>query len=528
MGAYLNPGNENFRRTLASGMYVDKTGMISVMNEFIDRGNNYICVSRPRRFGKTIAQNMLCAYYSKWCDSKELFAPYKIATDPDFTDPEGRRNRMNVIKLDMNSEYQAARSKEQLIFRVEEKIKREMRQEFPNVEITEEDSLAEAIRAVYSVTNETFIILIDEYDVLVREQVSEDLFEKYLSFLNGLFKSATLRPAISLAYITGILPVVRDRIQSRLNNFKEYTILDARELAEYIGFTDEEVQSLCVEYGVDYSECKSWYDGYRQHGREIYNPESVISAIQDKKFKSYWSMTSTYQVIAERLRENFKGTRDAVIRMMAGESVYVSVESFMNTLTDFATMDDVLTYLIHIGYLAYDDEEETCRIPNREIWQEWEFAVRVVDEYEETDRIISESRQLLSATIDGDEEAVARALDASHIHVTSNRSYNNEDALQSAIYLAYLYAINKYTIIREAAAGKGFADVVFIPLKPADPAMVIELKRNDCAESALDQIRDKQYFECLSHYRGNLLFVGINYDEKEKTHDCRIERFVKE
>ncbi|MBQ9632170.1 MAG: AAA family ATPase, partial [Lachnospiraceae bacterium] len=176
MGVYLNPGNENFRRTLASGKYVDKTGMISVMNEFIDRGNNYVCVSRPRRFGKTVAQNMLCAYYSKGCDSKELFAPYKIASDPDFTDPEGRRNHMNVIKLDMNSEYQAARSKEQLIFRVEEKIKREMRQEFPNVEITEEDSLAEAIRAVYSVTNETFIILIDEYDVLVREQVSEDLF----------------------------------------------------------------------------------------------------------------------------------------------------------------------------------------------------------------------------------------------------------------------------------------------------------------------------------------------------------------
>ena len=261
---------------------------------------------------------------------------------------------------------------------------------------------------------------------------------------------------------------------------------------------------------------------------EIYNPQSVISAIEDHKFKNYWSMTSTYKVIAERLKENFKGTRDAVIRMMAGESVYVSVESFMNTLTDFATMDDVFTYLIHIGYLAYDDEEETCRIPNREIWQEWEFAVRVVDEYEETDRIISESRQLLSATIDGDEEAVARALDASHIHVTSNRSYNNEDALQSAIYLAYLYATNKYTIIREATAGKGFTDVVFIPLKPADPAMVIELKRNDCAESALDQITDKRYFECLSHYRGNLLFVGINYDEKEKTHTCRIERLVKE
>ena len=321
--------------------------------------------------------------------------------------------------------------------------------------------------------------------------------------------------------------MVRDRIQSKLNNFREYTILDARDLAEYVGFTDDEVHTLCDEHGLDYAECRSWYDGYRQHGLEIYNPESVVMAVEDRKFKSYWSQTSTYQVIAERLRENFKGTRDAVIRMMAGESVDVRVTSYMNTLTDFATRDDIFTYLLHIGYLAYDEENGTCRIPNREIWQEWEFAAAVVDEYEETDNIIRASKELLQATIDGDEEAVARALDESHIHVTGNRSYNNEDALQSAIYLAYLYAINKYTIIREATSGRGFADVVFTPIKQTDPALIIELKRNSSTESALDQIKEKRYFDCLSHYEGNLLFVGINYDEKDKTHTCRIERYVK-
>ena len=524
MGIYFNPGNENFKRILAAPIYVDKTMMINEMNHFIDEGNIYICVSRPRRFGKTIAQNMLSAYYSKGCDSKEMFAPLKIGASEDFGN---NLNTLNVIKIDLNSEYQNTNDKERLIPILSNKIKKEMRTEYPLVDIADEYSLAESILEVYSATGDTFVILIDEYDVLVREQADKELFEAYLSFLNGLFKSDTVRQAISLAYITGILPVVRDRVQSKLNNFEEYTIIDSENLAEFVGFTDDEVMALCDEYAMDYNEVKSWYDGYRQHDCEIYNPQSVVKALSKKKCKSYWSMTSTYQVIADRLRDNFKGTKDDVIRMMAGESVDVQVASYMNTLTDFATKDDIFTYLIHIGYLAYNEKDETCRIPNREIWKEWEFAIAVVDEYEETDRIVKASKELLSATIEGDEQSVSRALDESHIHVTSNRSYNNEDALQSAIYLAYLYAINKYTIIREATSGKGFADVVYLPLKPSDPALVIELKRNGCAESAIDQVKQKKYFDSLSHYKGNLIFVGINYDEKEKTHTCKIEKFVK-
>ena len=524
MGIYLNPGYENFRRTLAAPLYVDKTMMIKELNSFIDQGNNYVCVSRPRRFGKTIAGEMLSAYYTKGADSHILFDGLDIAKKDGY---EENLNKYNVIKLDINSEYQNSTDRENLIANITDKIKGEMSSQFSGMGISEEDSLAEAMLKIYNSTGETFVIIMDEYDALVREKVSEGLFERYLSFLNGLFKSATIRQTISLAYLTGILPVVRDRIQSKLNNFEEYTILDARELAEYVGFTESEVKSLCAEYGMDFKECRSWYDGYRQRGYEIYNPQSVVKAMTTKKYKSYWSMTSTYRVIVDRLQENFAGTRDDVIRMLSGESVDVRVTTYMNTMTDFATKDDVFTYLIHIGYLAYDEDEETCRIPNREIWQEWESAVAVLDEYEQTDKIVRASKELLRSTIEGDEKAVACALDISHIHVTSNRSYNNEDALQSAIYLAYLYAINKYSIIREVTSGKGFADVIFIPLKKEDPALVIELKKNSCTESALCQIKEKKYFDCLSHYEGNLIFVGINYDEKEKTHTCAIERFEK-
>ena len=213
--------------------------------------------------------------------------------------------------------------------------------------------------------------------------------------------------------------------------------------------------------------------------------------------------------------------------MLAGENVEVNVTRYMNTMDSFFTRSDVFTYLIHLGYLAYNREDGTCRIPNKEVRQEWFNAIETEQEYAVTNKIIQASKELLAETLAGNEDACANALNISHIHVTSNRSYNNEDALQSAIYLAYIYALNRYTVIKEMTTGKGFADVVFIPFFEGDPAMIIELKTNSSAESALDQIERKQYFDSLAHYHGDLRFVGISYDEKEKTHSCRIRRFVK-
>lgn len=531
MGIYLNPGNENFREAANAEIYVDKTMMIEAVNNMMKKGNKYICISRPRRFGKTITGEMLCAYYSRGCDSGELFAPYKIASSPSY---EEMRNKYNVIRIDMNSEYQNAGNKEQFLKELTREIISEFRTAWPGVSFNKDDSLARSILRVYAATGETFVILMDEYDVLVREQASQALFEEYLSFLNGLFKSSTVRPAVSLAYLTGILPVVRDKIQSRLNNFREYTILDAGPLAEFIGFTGEEVKALCDTHEINFEECRRWYDGYSQHGYEIYNPESVVVCIEQKEFGSYWGKTSSYEVISDRIRMNFAGTKDAVIRMLAGEEVDVNVTRYLNTMTSFRTKDDLFTYLIHLGYLAYrrvTGNEGTCRIPNWEVRQEWFNAIEEEEEYAITSQIISDSKELLKKTLEGDEQAVAKALDVSHIHVTSNRSYNNEDALQSAIYLAYIYALNRYTIVREMTAGKGFADVVFLPVQKTDTAMIIELKKNGNdggAAGALDQIRRKQYFDSLTHYQGNLLFVGIDYDEKEKTHTCRMERFYKD
>lgn len=525
MGIYLNPDNVNFEEDTRARIYVDKTMMIREINRFMDEGNKYICVSRPRRFGKTMAGNMLAAYYSKGCDSHELFSKFKIAKDPSFAE---KLNKYNVIQIDVNGVYQITENKDRFLKELTKAVKKEIQKEFSQMAFEEDDSLAECILKVYTETGETFIFIMDEYDILARERVDQSLLDEYLSFLNGLFKSNVVRPAISLAYLTGILPVVRDKIQSKLNNFREYTILDARELAEYIGFTGDEVKELCLDKGIDFEECRRWYDGYRQHGFEIYNPKALVEALETGQFSSYWNMTSSYEAVAERIRQNFAGTRDAVIRMISGEEVEVNAATYLNTMDSFVVKDDIFTYLIHLGYLAYNMERKTCRIPNKEIQQEW-FAVAATNpDYAVTDGIIKSSRELLEETIKGNEDAVAKALDVSHIHVTSNRSYNNEEALQSAIYLSYIYALNEYDCFKELTTGKGFADVVYVPVHQDKPALIIELKHNKTAESAIDQIKEKKYFDSLSRYSGDMLFVGINYDEDEKTHECRIERFEKE
>ena len=548
MGIYLNPDNDAFRNFVATNDYVDKTLLIEKLNLLLNNpARDFVCVSRPRRFGKSLAENMISAYYSKGADSKELFAPFKISKKKTFAT---YLNKFNVIKIDlyaMFSDWQAhfseeastknsfsesfeaseKKKQEPFILSISRLICSEFREQFSDIKFPKSGSLASFIQQVYAQKKETFIIIIDEYDVMVRAQVSDEEFELYLAFLNSLFKNETLRPAISLAYITGILPVVREKIQSKLNTFHEYTMLDAENLDEFVGFTTPEVKKLCKKYKCSFDDCKSWYDGYHLGEHEIYNPQAVFNAVTSGKFKSYWSATSSYKVVAEKLRMNFDGTKDAVIKMLGGGRVPVDVVGYRNYMTTFYNKDDVFTYLIHLGYLAYDEEEQECYIPNREIFLEWQRAIKDEADYAETNKIITASRELLEDTFAGNEKAVAEALDKSHIHVTSNMSYNNEKSLQSAIYLAYIYAINHYLITKEMPAGKGYADIVYVPLRKDKPAMIIELKRNSCPETALNQIRLKQYFDSLENWQGEILFVGINYDEETKLHECKIERFLK-
>ncbi len=523
MGIFLNPSNKLLLRDYNSEIFVDKSLLIQELNKLIGTNNNFLCVSRPRRFGKSMAGNMLAAYYSKGCNSKNIFSELKISDVEEWTT---YLNAFNVIQLDLNGFYHSLNNPDELVPEITKAIVSEIKEEFPHIELDEKDSLANAILKVYNKTGESFVLLFDEYDVLVREKVKSSIFESYLDFLSSLFKNNNLKSAISLAYLTGILPIVRDKIQSKMNEFDEYSMTNARALAPFAGFTEEEVCSLCNKHGLDFEECKRWYDGYKL-GRElhIYSPQSVVTAIRDHEFDDYWTQTGSYEALKDYILMNFEGIKDDVITMIAGGKIDVNIHSYLNTLTDFNSKDDVFTYLIHLGYLAYDRSIKQCYIPNAEVRTQWIFSIKTSPDYKKVMELVNDSKNLLQRTLEGDSEYIAQSLTNAHFRATNPLTYNNEASFQSAIGLAYFYATAQYTIIKELPTGKGYADIAFIPFVPNIPALIVELKNNKTALGAINQIKEKKYDEALSHYRGNMLFVGINYDESSKQHDCKIEKF---
>ena len=520
MGIYLNPGFDNLMTDRRGDNYIDKSMLIKELNGFIGKSDPLICVSRPRRFGKTMAANMICAYYTKGCDSHEAFRGLKIADDPSF---EEHLNRYNVIKFDCGGMYNGKGKNSTVVDYLTERIVSELRQNFKEVNIPADYSLANAMQMIYAHTGIKFVIVIDEYDYVVRAGDKKEL-DGLISLYYDLFKNNDNREMIALAYMTGILPIIRDSFQSKLNNFKEFTMVNARRLAPFIGFTREETEYLAAKNGMDMAELERWYDGYCINGIELYSPKSVIEAVENRKCDDYWTQTGAFDAVSNYVDLNLEGLRDDVVLMLGGQHIPVTVSRYKTTMNDFGRKDDVFTYLIHLGYLAYDEKTRTCRIPNLEIIQEWGWLIGSCGRYRNVYRIVETSGKLYEATVSLDAQAVAEGLSKSHELMTSNMSYNNEQSLQSAIMLAYFYAYSYYTIIPECPAGKGYADVIMIPAVPGKPALVIELKRDKTAEEAMEQIKSRSYPSALEKYRGNTILVAVNYDSKTKIHTALLER----
>lgn len=296
MGTYVNPSLEKLSKAKKKQYYVDKSMIISKLNELVESENRFICVSRPRRFGKTMAANMIAAYYSKGCDSHEIFSDLEISKDPSFDE---YINKYTVIKIDMNNAMNMKKNRSISEY-IDDKVIPELRIAFPNIVIPKECILPEAIQIIYAQTGEKFVFLIDEYDVIIRDNLNQKELEDYLSLLVSLFKGSEVNVAIALAYLTGIMQIIKEKTQSKLNNFTEYTMLDADILAPYMGFTEDEVKKLCNKANMDFDELKRWYDGYKLNGLEIYSPKSVITAIEKKCCKDYWSITGTYILVVSQ------------------------------------------------------------------------------------------------------------------------------------------------------------------------------------------------------------------------------------
>ena len=524
MGLYINIGNAGFQ-SARNGEYVDKSGMISIINATLNTERRFSCITRARRFGKSMAAKMLCAYYDQSCDSRSLFSDLEIARDPSF---EKHLNKYPVIYLDLTAFV--TRFTDNIVKQLDAELRKDLHAAYPQVLPNEGDDLMGYLIRVYQATGQQFIFIIDEWDAICREfPTGTTAMDDYVKWLRRLFKDVQASYIFAAVYMTGILPVKKYKTESALNNFAEYSMVEPRRLAQYFGFTKDEVRALATKYGMDFDELEKWYDGY-QIGDELsmFNPNSVMQALNAGRCRSFWASTGAFDAVAHYIQMNFEGLKDDIIRMLAGERVKVNPTKFQNDMSIIHTKDDVLTVLIHLGYLSYNWRRDECYLPNREVAGEMLNAVEANDWKPLVDAI-EQSHQLLEATLQGDADAVARGVEAALDEHTSILSYNNENSLACVLSIAYYYAKNDYIVHRELATGKGFADLVFIPRKNVTtPAIVVELKFNQPVQTAIDQIHQRNYPAKLREYTGELLLVGISYDRETKQHSCQIERWEKE
>ena len=525
MGLYFSPGNKGFESVL-NGIYVDKTEMIEIINRSLDTSDKLTCISRPRRFGKTYTAKMLSAYYDMSCDSKVLFDGLKISGSDTYL---AHLNQYYVVSIDITGFISAKKDSDNIVDLIRESVVSELRASFPDIT---GNSLEELLVNISESSGRKFFFIIDEWDALFREyQDDEEIHEEYINFLRAIFKNGNVTDrSIVGAFMTGILPIKKYGHQSAISDFREYTMIQPSLFSEFVGFTKKDIDYLAQHYSLNRASVKKWYDGYSfPKVGEIYNPNSVCQAARTGVYDTYWSKTETFEALLQYINMDIEGLQADIIQMLGGNDMPVDTSTFQNDMTSVHGKDDILSLLIHLGYLAYDNESQKARIPNEEIRREFVSTIRV-GSHETTNRIIRNSDQLLADTIDGNEEAVARAIEEAHDAGTLGVSplfYNDEQALRSVVKVAYISAVNDYIKVEELPSGRGYADLVYIPKNGAAlPVLVIELKKNDSAEGAIGQIKDKKYFKVFEGIKGDVILCGINYDAKTKKHECKIERIT--
>jgi len=556
MGTYLNPGSQAFEEAVGSEIYVDKTGMVGRLNALVNTKQKYVSVSRPRRFGKTMAADMLCAYYGRTAGGRALFEGTKLATEGPVATPRGKLawdaylGEFDVVRLAMTDFAGSGGSVRDMLDYLTDEVAGELMDAYPDVRYGSRISLRTVMSKAYAATGRQFVVVIDEWDAVFRERQGDDAGQReFLDFLRDWLKD---KPYVALAYMTGILPIKKYGRHSALNMFTEHSMMFPRRLAPYTGFTEDEVRELCDRYGRDFAAMRDWYDGYEvtdvvppdpghaglAAGRppeaarySLYSPLSVVEAVTTGFIRDYWNQTETYEALAGYIRRDFGGLKEAVALLMAGGRLAIDASTYQNDMTSLHCRDDVLALLVHLGYLGYDGATGEVFVPNREVMDEFRSSTRS-PEWEEPLRAFERSRELVRATWDGDEARVAELLEEAHDRAANN-TYNDEAALSYAVRLAYYAAQLRYTEVVELDSGKGFADVAYLPAPsyPKAPALVVELKHGRDARAAIEQIRARNYPARLAHYCGNMLLVGIGYDAGArsddpgfKRHTCVIER----
>ena len=505
-----------FEEARNTDIYVDKSMLMDKISSHIRTNSKYICITRPRRFGKTINASMLGAYYTKGYDSSDLFNDLNIAQTDSYL---SHLNCHNVIYMDLSQMPDECNQYHQYIASIRKKLRKDILENYSELINDDYDSISQLLKE----TEDSFIFILDEWDsIFYKKFMSQEDKNAYLQFLKGLLKD---QPYVELAYMTGVLPISKYSSGSELNMFDEFNFMNDNIYDLFLGFHEDEVRKLCQEYStVSYEEVKKWYDGYYlSDGRSLFNPRSVKNALLRGRCLNYWTETGPMNEIADCIEHNVDAVREDVVKLVAGLSIPVKLEGYSASELQMDTRDEILSAMVVYGFLSYHDG--MLRIPNHELMEKFQ---RVLSRKSmgSVREIVLRSREMLDATLDENGEKVAQILEDVHDREIPFLQYNDENALSCVITLCYLAARDVYEIIREARIGKGYCDYLFRPLRPSHPAIILELKVDGSCEQAIAQIREKNYMQKVENCK-EILLVGINYDSRNKHHECQIEKIEK-
>lgn len=532
MGIYVNSKTAYtlYRSETEKPYFVDKTKMLEELFPLVQTGNNHVCITRPRRFGKTVAANMIAAFFSKGCNAGDIFDTLRIAESDGY---EEYRNRFPVIHISFHELDRACSSYEDYIGRIEKRLIRDIRKEYPEADIEETDSAADTLLDLYAQEEEArFVFVFDEWDFIFHQNfITEQDKKEYLLFLRNLLKD---RPYVRLAYMTGILPIAKYSSGSELNMFSEFTMASEERFSEYFGFTEQEVDLLFERYQkqkkqpeqVTREGLKNWYDGYHtKAGERLYNPRSVVLSLSNNNLGNYWTSSGPYDEIFYYIQNNVDAVRDDLVLMVSGTAVPAKIWEYAATAQELKTKEQILSAMVVYGFLSY--ENGMVSIPNKELMDQFADMLKREASFGYVYRLAKESEKMLQATLQGDTKTMEQILEQTHDMETPMLSYNHETELSAVVNLAYLSARDYYRVEREEKAEKGFVDFIFYPEMPsAKDGIILELKVDHSPEEAIAQIREKNYavrFDGKILPNGRILLVGISYDREKKIHHCKVE-----
>ena len=541
MGTYLNSITPYtlYKSESLSPYFVDKTLMLRELFPYVSAGNRHICITRPRRFGKTIMANMISSFFQKASDSSDVFDSLAISQVDDY---RRYKNQYNVIRIDFSKMPRNCDSYTQYIERIEALLIEDVKEAFPQVKINEADAVGDILESVFVQCGEKFIFVLDEWDFIFhRDFINEIDKEKYVAFLSNLLKD---RPYVVLSYMTGILPIAKYSSGSELNMFAEFTMVNSPMFGEYFGFTDDEVDDLYRRYIVECDRqhkeksvtrkgLRDWYNGYyTKSGERVYNPRSVVFALQFNNLANYWTSSGPYDEIYYYIRNNISDVRDDLALMISGESVTAKIQEYAATSMNLSTRDEIYSAMVVYGFLSYLNGK-VC-IPNRELMEKFDELLVKNESLGYVYRLAKESEKMLKATLAGDTLTMERILEFAHNTEVPLLSYNHETELSAIVNLVYLAARDSYRVEREDKAGTGYVDFIFYPYDTTADCIILELKVDHTPDEAIAQIIDKKYalkfmpkLAGQKIYTGRVLAVGIGYWKESKKHSCKVEEILK-